>query len=237
MTLPACSPFAARPSIRQGCPPDAWHLLAAVRVHGQIVLARWWLCRTRSAGTTPRPEATTPPAAHADLHAGPCQPEAAAAQRHQLQGYDLLSAGGDAARIRISVGQHSWVNYTWNASSIASNPNYKGGQVGFALIGNSGQCTQTKYSEADLNVISTKYNVPWVTTLIYQSTVEPERLLHRVRGPPDVIRRLEHQLRRRLQRLRLLRDRSRLPGRRRRLPDGACPASAPTAPRSARTAA
>ena len=71
------------------------------------------------------------------------------------------------------VGQHTWVVYSWNASSIASNPNYKGGQVGFALIGNSGQCSQTKYSEADLNVVSTQYKVPWVTTLIYQSTVNP----------------------------------------------------------------
>ncbi len=71
------------------------------------------------------------------------------------------------------AGQHTWVIYTWNASSIASNPNYKGGQVGFALIGNSGQCSQTKYSEADLGVISTQYKVPWVTTLIYQSTVNP----------------------------------------------------------------
>ncbi|HXJ23424.1 MAG TPA: DUF4114 domain-containing protein [Polyangia bacterium] len=71
------------------------------------------------------------------------------------------------------AGQHTWVNYTWNASSIASDTRYKGGQVGFALMGNSGQCSQTKYSEANLNTISTKYNVPWVTTLIYQSTVDP----------------------------------------------------------------
>jgi hypothetical protein len=69
--------------------------------------------------------------------------------------------------------QHGWVIYSWNASSISSNPNYKGGQVGFALIGNSGQCSQTKYSEADLATVSTQYGVPWVTTLIYQSTVNP----------------------------------------------------------------
>ncbi|HVV16395.1 MAG TPA: DUF4114 domain-containing protein [Polyangia bacterium] len=71
------------------------------------------------------------------------------------------------------VGQHTWVDYTWNASSIAMDPRYKGGQVGFALIGNSGQCSQTKYSQAELNVTATKYNMPWVTTLIYQSTVDP----------------------------------------------------------------
>ncbi|HXU65153.1 MAG TPA: DUF4114 domain-containing protein [Polyangia bacterium] len=69
--------------------------------------------------------------------------------------------------------QHTWVDYTWNASSIASDTRYKGGQVGFALVASSNQCTQTKYSQAELNVISTKYNKPWVTTLIYQSTVDP----------------------------------------------------------------
>jgi len=71
------------------------------------------------------------------------------------------------------AGQHTWVVYSWNASAIASNPNYKGGQVGFALIAGNNQCSQTKYSEADLNTISTQYQVPWVTTLIYQSTVNP----------------------------------------------------------------
>ena len=71
------------------------------------------------------------------------------------------------------VGQHTWVDYTWNASSIAMDARYKGGQVGFALIGNGGQCSQTKYSQAELNVVATKYNMPWVTTLIYQSTVDP----------------------------------------------------------------
>src|SRR5579885_2001210 len=71
------------------------------------------------------------------------------------------------------VGQHTWVDYTWNASAIASDPRYKGGQVGFALMASTNQCTQTKYSQAELNVMSTQYKVPWVTTLIYQSTVDP----------------------------------------------------------------
>jgi hypothetical protein len=71
------------------------------------------------------------------------------------------------------AGQHTWMPYTWNASSIASDTRYKGGQVGFALIAGSNQCNQTKYSEAQLNVMSSKYNMPWVTTLIYQSTVDP----------------------------------------------------------------
>ncbi len=71
--------------------------------------------------------------------------------------------------------QHTWVNYVWNASSIANDARYKGGQVGFALMANTsgGECNQTKYSQAELNVMSTQYKMPWVTTLIYQSTVDP----------------------------------------------------------------
>lgn len=71
------------------------------------------------------------------------------------------------------AGQHTWVDYTWNASSIATDPRYKGGQVGFALMPGT-ECSHTKYSQAELNEVSTKYaNMPWVTTLIYQSTVDP----------------------------------------------------------------
>jgi len=69
--------------------------------------------------------------------------------------------------------QHTWVDYTWNATAIASDTRYKGGQVGFALVASSNLCTQTKYSQAELNVVSSKYNKPWVTTLIYQSTIDP----------------------------------------------------------------
>ncbi len=89
----------------------------------------------------------------------------------------ISCADGDfcplATMMTTQAPQHSWVVYAWNASAIRNNPNYAGGQVGFALIGNSGQCSQTKYSQAELNVISTQYGVPWVTTLIYQSTVDP----------------------------------------------------------------
>jgi hypothetical protein len=71
------------------------------------------------------------------------------------------------------VGQHTWVDYTWNASAIASDARYKGGQVGFALMPGT-ECNHTKYSQAALNDVSTSHNnMPWVTTLIYQSTVDP----------------------------------------------------------------
>jgi len=68
--------------------------------------------------------------------------------------------------------QHQWTDVTYPADNIRANPNYKGGQIGFALIAGS-QCTDTKYSQYDLGVVSTQYNVPWVTMLVWQSTVDP----------------------------------------------------------------
>ena len=79
-----------------------------------------------------------------------------------------------ATHMTSQVGQHTWTDVTYSADAIRTNTHYAGGAIGFALIGNpSGKCTQTKYSQAELNVISTQYKVPWVTTLIYQSTVDP----------------------------------------------------------------
>ena len=78
-----------------------------------------------------------------------------------------------ATHTTTQVGQHTWTDVTYSADAIRSNPNYKGGQVGFALMAGTGKCNQTKYSQAELNVISTQYGVPWVTTLIYQSTADP----------------------------------------------------------------
>ena len=67
-------------------------------------------------------------------------------------------------------GQHTWADpLPAFDPQIASNPNWQGGRVGFALIGNSGQCSQTKYSELALNVKSTQYGTPWITVLAYPS--------------------------------------------------------------------
>lgn len=70
------------------------------------------------------------------------------------------------------VGQHAWTDVTYSAANIRTNPNYAGGQVGFALIAGP-TCTQTKYSQYELGVVSTQYNVPWITMLVWQSTVDP----------------------------------------------------------------
>ena len=77
-------------------------------------------------------------------------------------------------------------NYTWAdplpdfAANIRNDPNWTGGQVGFALIGSttSGSgCTENKYSQADINDHSpaggTTKGAPWITTLIYQSIADP----------------------------------------------------------------
>jgi hypothetical protein len=70
-------------------------------------------------------------------------------------------------------------NYTWAnplpdfAANIRNDKNWAGGPVGFALIGvPNGQCPQTKYSQADINVHSPS-GAPWITTLIYQSNTDP----------------------------------------------------------------
>lgn len=70
-----------------------------------------------------------------------------------------------------------WVEKIYPAANIRNDPRYLGGLVGFALVGKPGsQCTQTKYSQAELNSPCTSCSppAPWVTTLIYQSTATPD---------------------------------------------------------------
>jgi MYXO-CTERM domain-containing protein len=70
--------------------------------------------------------------------------------------------------------QHSWTDVTYSAASIRTDPRYTGGLVGFAVMAGTGLCTQTKYSQAELGVISTQYSPKtWVTALVWQSTVDP----------------------------------------------------------------
>jgi len=55
---------------------------------------------------------------------------------------------------------------------IRAHPNYTGGLIGLATVGNDidGVCTQTHYSEPRLNQMST-YGAPWIMTVIYRSTL------------------------------------------------------------------
>jgi len=67
-----------------------------------------------------------------------------------------------------------WVPKIYDSGAIKDDPNYKGKYVGFAFIGNpSSACKQTKYSLLGQNQKNAQ-GKPWVTSLIYQSTVDPE---------------------------------------------------------------
>jgi MYXO-CTERM domain-containing protein len=73
------------------------------------------------------------------------------------------------------VGQHTWTPKAFYAEDIKNDEKYTGGQIGFALIGDEAtQCKQTKYSDLSRNTHSTMYGKPWITTLVYQSTANPE---------------------------------------------------------------
>jgi MYXO-CTERM domain-containing protein len=72
----------------------------------------------------------------------------------------------------LSVQQ--WTPKAFDSGNIKDDPRYKGKYVGFALIGNSAlSCKQNKYSMYAHNQKNAQ-GVPWVTTLIYQSTADPE---------------------------------------------------------------
>jgi hypothetical protein len=86
-----------------------------------------------------------------------------------------------ATRNTNQAPQHSWAMPLPDfAANIRTDSHWTGGQIGFALIGsqNSGSgCTETKYSQADINDHSPPgaptNGQPWITTLIYQSTTDP----------------------------------------------------------------
>jgi MYXO-CTERM domain-containing protein len=70
---------------------------------------------------------------------------------------------------------------TFNANTILTNANYKGGLIGFATKGNpTTNCTQTHYSQQDFNVLCTDPsckaadgNNHWVASIIYKSVIDP----------------------------------------------------------------
>jgi MYXO-CTERM domain-containing protein len=68
----------------------------------------------------------------------------------------------------------TWTPKPFDSGNIKTDPRYKGGLVGFAVIGNPAKaCKQNKYSMAAYNQKNAA-GEPWVTALIYQSTVDPE---------------------------------------------------------------
>lgn len=66
-----------------------------------------------------------------------------------------------------------WVPKTFSSGDISKSQNWKGGYVAFAVIGAPNtMCKQSKYSMYEHNQRNAS-GEPWVTTLIYRSTVEP----------------------------------------------------------------
>ena len=66
-----------------------------------------------------------------------------------------------------------WVPMTFSSGDISKDPRYKGGYVAFAVIGDPMlQCKQSKFSMYEHNQRNAA-GVPWVTTLIYQSKIDP----------------------------------------------------------------
>jgi MYXO-CTERM domain-containing protein len=73
-----------------------------------------------------------------------------------------------------NMSQVAWTPKAFDSGMIASDKRYKGKYVAFALLGKpNGKCTQTKHSIAAHNQKNSA-GQPWITTLIWQSTVDPE---------------------------------------------------------------
>ena len=70
--------------------------------------------------------------------------------------------------------QHRWNMPLFSADNIRTDTRYKGGLIGFVLMGaGSGtQCSQNKYSQLDLNDKSPSGKA-WIGSVVYQSTMDP----------------------------------------------------------------
>lgn len=69
---------------------------------------------------------------------------------------------------------HQWTPKAFDSGNIKTDPRYKGKYVGFAVIGNPAlSCKENKYSMYGHNTKNSQ-GVPWVASLIYQSTADPE---------------------------------------------------------------
>jgi len=88
-----------------------------------------------------------------------------------LAWYNDTGTKPTAADLHQLVAANSPVGTTFNGTQIKNDPNYSGGVVGFALIGG-----ETHYTNDAYDTICTGCNPmgPWITALIYASTVTPD---------------------------------------------------------------
>jgi MYXO-CTERM domain-containing protein len=67
-----------------------------------------------------------------------------------------------------------WMRRAFDSGAIKEDPRYKGKYVAFAVRGKEGtKCTATKFSMQGHNTKNSS-GTPWVTAIIYQSTIDPE---------------------------------------------------------------
>lgn len=90
--------------------------------------------------------------------------------------YNETGVPPTAADLHTIIPAGSPIGTTFSGTDIKSDPAYKGGLVGFALVGSTAQvCTQTHYSNAAWNTLCSSCNPVgnWITTLIYPSKNVP----------------------------------------------------------------
>lgn len=121
------------------------------------------------------PNSTTPPAANEIYEFIPNDPTYLNCINEngtpKTDGFCPLAWDNRSPR-NLSIRQ--WTPKAFDSGNIKNDPRYKGGYVGFALIGNpSLSCKANKYSMYEHNQRNAD-GKPWVATLIYQSTADPE---------------------------------------------------------------
>ena len=70
------------------------------------------------------------------------------------------------------LSKQRWTPKSFSSGDLSQDARYKGSYVGFALIGDPQRCPQNKYSMYEHNQRNAS-GIPWVTSLIYQSTIDP----------------------------------------------------------------
>jgi MYXO-CTERM domain-containing protein len=89
--------------------------------------------------------------------------------------YTLIPATALPPAFTPSVGDMS-MHPTFTADNIRMDPNYKGGLIGFALRKGGGPCTQTHFTEQQLNQRCTDCTPAdsWITAVIWKSSKEAD---------------------------------------------------------------
>jgi hypothetical protein len=138
---------------------------------GQLVL-RGGGCNLVFGWYNVTPGSTTPPPDTQIYQLVPADPRAPPPQGLMCMDGDFCPLATTSA---TQATQHTWIPTTFSAANIRSDPNYKGGLIGFAIVGDARtSCAQTKYSQAELNTKQVGTAKPWITTLIWQSKVNPD---------------------------------------------------------------